>query len=398
VNSSSETVLHTRVGLWLGGSLLLHALALPLFDLTDDNAGSAPASLHVTLLGALPTSAGSVSAAAEPVNARPTAHVEPAEVAKTSTATVSAAAESINPPSTARVEPTAIARTSTATVSAATEPVNPPSTARVEPTAVARTSTATVSAVAEPVNPPSTARVEPAAVARTSTSDGDHHHDRHNDAVDLPATDNIGLIKTLVKPTATKSVASSIELASNTPATLAITSAPTTGKANDRATKAASRTTPAPVHRAATKTLHGTDQTTSSIKLATAGSAAKSPESGATRVPQAASNSNRTAAPDARIDAANHDVFVQLLHAAIDKNKRYPRLARRQRRQGVATVLFRLHPHGAVDRLEVHDSSGFAALDAAALRAVAAVAPFAPASKFLTREAHFRIGVEFHLY
>lgn len=320
MNPSSETVLHTRVGLWLGGSLLLHALAVPLLDLTYDNAGAPPASLHVTLLGALPTSGGSVGAAAEPVNAQSPAHLEPAALASTPTATVSDAAKPSKPRSTTQIEPTALTSASTAAVSDSTEPSKPRSTPQLEPAATA--------------------------------------------------------------------------------------SASTTAKAHDRAAKTASHPTPAPVHRAAADAVQGTVQTMSPVKVAAleaavraaAGSVAKSPVSGAIQAPRTASDHNPGAALDTRLDSPGHQVFVRLLHAAIDQNKRYPRLARRQRRQGVATVLFRLHPHGGVDRLELHDSSGFAALDAAALRAVAAVAPFAPAAKFLTREAHFRIGVAFHLY
>ena len=93
-----------------------------------------------------------------------------------------------------------------------------------------------------------------------------------------------------------------------------------------------------------------------------------------------------------------HGALLALLHHAIDGNKRYPTIARRQQRQGVATVLFRLHPDGALDRLELADSSGFDMLDQAALRAVAGVAPFEPAMRLLTRDAEFRVEVEFRLF
>ncbi|MFT5392567.1 MAG: TonB family protein, partial [Gammaproteobacteria bacterium] len=99
----------------------------------------------------------------------------------------------------------------------------------------------------------------------------------------------------------------------------------------------------------------------------------------------------------ASLDSASHDAFMQQLHTAIDAHKRYPTMARRQRREGTATVLFRLHPDGALDALEMDNSSGFEALDEAALRAVAAVAPFGPAQGFLARETRFRVGVKFHL-
>ena len=123
-----------------------------------------------------------------------------------------------------------------------------------------------------------------------------------------------------------------------------------------------------------------------------ASAAAPGSSSGAAPVAARANTGDSTAPA-----TANYEALAQLLHAAIDGHKRYPQLARRQRREGIATVLFQLHPDGMLDRLELHASSGFAALDAAALRAVAAVGPFAPAAKFLTREARFRIGVQFHL-
>ena len=97
-------------------------------------------------------------------------------------------------------------------------------------------------------------------------------------------------------------------------------------------------------------------------------------------------------------DAGGERTLLALLHQAIDDRKRYPTLARRQRREGSATVLFRLHPDGALDRLELAASSGFDMLDQAALRAVAGVAPFEPAMRLLTRDAEFRVEVEFRLF
>ena len=97
-------------------------------------------------------------------------------------------------------------------------------------------------------------------------------------------------------------------------------------------------------------------------------------------------------------DAGGERTLLALLHQAIDDRKRYPTLARRQRREGSATVLFRLHPDGALDRLELAASSGFDMLDKAALRAVADVAPFAPATRYLTRDKQFSVEVEFRLF
>lgn len=90
--------------------------------------------------------------------------------------------------------------------------------------------------------------------------------------------------------------------------------------------------------------------------------------------------------------------LLELLHRDIARHKRYPFIARQQQREGTATVSFDLHPDGRVDGVEVDRSSGFAPLDQAAARAVAAVAPFRPARKFLSAVQRFRVKVEFRLY
>ncbi len=98
-----------------------------------------------------------------------------------------------------------------------------------------------------------------------------------------------------------------------------------------------------------------------------------------------------------RVPAADSVALVSLLHQAIERSKRYPMLARRQQREGAATVGFSLHPDGRVDEVNVLQSSGFAGLDEAATLAVAGVAPFQPARRYLSDAERFRIRIVFSL-
>jgi protein TonB len=93
----------------------------------------------------------------------------------------------------------------------------------------------------------------------------------------------------------------------------------------------------------------------------------------------------------------NNGTLLALLHQAIDRGKRYPALARRQRREGTTTVRFRLSPNGEMDAIDIDRSSGFRVLDSAAISAVSSVAPFAPARTLLTEMTRFKVDVTFRL-
>ena len=95
--------------------------------------------------------------------------------------------------------------------------------------------------------------------------------------------------------------------------------------------------------------------------------------------------------------AARRGELLSLLHEAISREKRYPMLARRQRREGTTTVSFRLSPSGEMDAIGVDHSSGFSLLDTAAVSAVSRVAPFAPARIFLSDVTRFKVDVTFKL-
>lgn len=89
--------------------------------------------------------------------------------------------------------------------------------------------------------------------------------------------------------------------------------------------------------------------------------------------------------------------ILELLHSSISNNKEYPYLARRQRRQGVATVSFVLYPDGTIEDTLLVASSHATALDRAALAAVKKIEPFAAAQDYLEQSKKFQIDIEFEL-
>ena len=89
--------------------------------------------------------------------------------------------------------------------------------------------------------------------------------------------------------------------------------------------------------------------------------------------------------------------ILELLHRRISDNKVYPYLARRQRREGVATVAFVLYPDGKIENTHLVTSSRAAALDRAALTAVKHIEPFVVAQEYLEHAEEFQIDIEFDL-
>ena len=86
-----------------------------------------------------------------------------------------------------------------------------------------------------------------------------------------------------------------------------------------------------------------------------------------------------------------------MLHEQIVHQRRYPVMAKRQRREGVATVRFDLFPDGDLLAVNLVQSSGYRALDYAAIQAVKRVSPFHPASDYLTHAREFNVNVVFKL-
>ncbi len=89
--------------------------------------------------------------------------------------------------------------------------------------------------------------------------------------------------------------------------------------------------------------------------------------------------------------------ILELLHQRISDNKEYPYLARKQRREGVATVAFVLHPDGSIENAHLVSSSRARVLDRAALSAVKNIAPFEAAQQYLQQSETFQVAVEFDL-
>ena len=91
------------------------------------------------------------------------------------------------------------------------------------------------------------------------------------------------------------------------------------------------------------------------------------------------------------------DSILSLLHASISEKKEYPYMARRQRREGVATVSFVLHPDGTIECAHLVLSSSANTLDRAALSAVKRIEPFRPAQQYLEQAEAFKVNVVFSL-
>ena len=89
--------------------------------------------------------------------------------------------------------------------------------------------------------------------------------------------------------------------------------------------------------------------------------------------------------------------MIELLHARISETKEYPYIARRQRREGVATVGFVLHPDGSIENTHLVASSRASSLDRAALSAVHRIEPFKPAVTYLDKPEAFKVDVVFNL-
>jgi len=91
------------------------------------------------------------------------------------------------------------------------------------------------------------------------------------------------------------------------------------------------------------------------------------------------------------------DQFIKLLHSRISDKKQYPYFAKRQRREGVATVSFVLHPNGDIEDARLVNSSRTKLLDRAALTAVEKIEPFEAAQDYLETAETFNIDVVFEL-
>lgn len=95
--------------------------------------------------------------------------------------------------------------------------------------------------------------------------------------------------------------------------------------------------------------------------------------------------------------SAQRHSILELLHSSISNKKVYPYLAKRQRREGTATVMFTLHPDGQIEKAHLVTSSHTASLDRAALVAVENIEPFNAAGAYLEQAEQFQVDVVFKL-
>lgn len=89
--------------------------------------------------------------------------------------------------------------------------------------------------------------------------------------------------------------------------------------------------------------------------------------------------------------------LVSLLHAAIQKQQRYPASALQMEREGNTTVTFVLLPTGFIKQLKIIQSSGTAVLDEAAIAAIHHALPFKGIDKHLVVPQVYQITVAFEL-
>ncbi|UCB55778.1 MAG: energy transducer TonB [Thiotrichales bacterium] len=95
--------------------------------------------------------------------------------------------------------------------------------------------------------------------------------------------------------------------------------------------------------------------------------------------------------------AAHKRSIIELLHTEISAHKQYPYLARRQRREGVATVEFVLRPDGSILNPRLVHSSRTRSLDKAALDAVRGIEPFGLARDYIDQPEAYRVDVVFNV-
>jgi len=85
------------------------------------------------------------------------------------------------------------------------------------------------------------------------------------------------------------------------------------------------------------------------------------------------------------------------VYEAINREKHYPYIARKQRREGLVKLDFVMHPDGQVTDVLIIQSSRYTVLDKAAKQAVEAISPFHLAAKYLESQHHYIVGIDFRL-
>ena len=122
---------------------------------------------------------------------------------------------------------------------------------------------------------------------------------------------------------------------------------------------------------------------TFTVELREAVEQVEQPENDEQQQPAPASNENAVspqAAQEEIIDLGNRDgkyvPYVKKIKQKIDKLWAYPKQAYERRETGIVVLSFSINRNGRLDKKEIVESSGFAALDQSALDVVGAAAPF----------------------
>ena len=101
---------------------------------------------------------------------------------------------------------------------------------------------------------------------------------------------------------------------------------------------------------------------------------------------------------DAGGDFATAQNYLEMVRLKIERHKKYPDLARVRNIEGRVTIRFVITPDGAVRQVEITRHSRNKDLDAAAVKAVQAAAPFSkPPRRFFDGEIPLELTIVFEL-
>jgi len=94
-----------------------------------------------------------------------------------------------------------------------------------------------------------------------------------------------------------------------------------------------------------------------------------------------------SSAQPSQSDELSAKAYFNAMRLMIEKNKRYPQMARRRSQEGSVRIRFLIDKSGNVNSLEIIKKSHYASLDQAALEAVRRAAPFSKPPASISREA-----------
>ena len=104
------------------------------------------------------------------------------------------------------------------------------------------------------------------------------------------------------------------------------------------------------------------------------------------------------APPPTELIASLENQYKSRLHALIEANKRYPRIARKMHYQGRAKVSFVIRRNGQIEQIQLVESTGYAVLDNAVIDAIRSVSGQLPFPEDVQRsEWAFTIPLDYHL-